>query len=97
MLKEYLYADESVRSSNVDASNRTLSVMEESEPAQIFVLMKKDAVIVGNVWGDIYRNRFLASLRDPPDHLTPDYGQDLHPSIKLDQLQKSKLWSTMID
>ena len=74
MLKEYLYADESVRSSNVDASNRTLSVMEESEPGQVYVLMKKDAIIADNVWGDIYRNRFLASLRDPPDHLTPDYG-----------------------
>lgn len=33
MLKEYLYAEESVRSSNVDASNRTLSVMDESEPS----------------------------------------------------------------
>jgi len=74
MLKEYLNADESVRSSNVDASNRTLSVMEESEPGQVYVLMKKDAIIADNVEGDIYRNRFLASLRDPPDHLTPDYG-----------------------
>ena len=74
MLKEYLNADESVRSSNVDASNRTLSVMEESEPGQVYVLMKKDAIISDNVEGDIYRNRFLASLRDPPDHLTPDYG-----------------------
>lgn len=48
--------------------------MEESEPCQVYVLMKKDAIIADNVEGDIYRNRFLASLRDPPDHLTPDYG-----------------------
>ena len=82
MLKEYLYAEESVRSSNVDASNRTLSVIEESEADQILVLMTKDAISAGNVWGDIHRNRFLSTLRDPPNHLTPEYGSDIHPAIK---------------
>ena len=97
MLKEYLYAEESVRSSNVDASNRDLSVMEESEADQILVLMTKEANSVGNVWGDIYRNKFLNTLRDPPDRLTPGYGEDIHPNIKYEELKQSKLWSTMID
>lgn len=44
ILKEYLCAEESVRSSNVDDSNRTLSVLDESEADQILVLMTKDAI-----------------------------------------------------
>jgi hypothetical protein len=86
MLKDHVQADQSQRSSNVDASNRSLSVMDEHEANEIFVLMTKDALIAENVWGDIHRNRFLATLRDPPKDLTPDYGQDIHPSIKLDKL-----------
>lgn len=97
ILKEYLCAEESVRSSNVDDSNRTLSVLDESEADQILVLMTKDAIQADNVWGDIHRNRYLSTLRDPPDHLTPEYGEDLHPAIKQDELHESKLWSTMID
>ena len=97
MLKEYLYAEESARSSNVDASNRTLSVLDENEADQILVMMTKDAITADNVWGDIHRNRYLSTLRDPPDKLTPEYGEDLHPAIKQDELHASKLWSTMID
>ena len=59
--------------------------------------MTKDAVTAENVWGDIYRNRFLATLRDPPMELTPDYGKDIHPAIKLDQLQKSRIWASMMN
>ena len=89
MLKEYLYGEESVRSSNVDATNRTLSVLDENEADQILVMMTKDAIKADNVWGDIHRNRYLTTLRDPPDHLTPEYGDDLHPAIKHDELQAS--------
>ena len=97
MLKEYLYGEESVRSSNVDRTNRTLSVLDENEADHIQVMMSKDAIKADNVWGDIHRNRFLTSLRDPPEHLTPEYGADPHPAIKHDELRASKLWSTMID
>jgi len=66
ILKEYLN-DHSNRSSNVDSSNRTLSVVDELEAKEILHHFTQDAKVAGNVWGDIYRNKFLSTLRDAPE------------------------------
>ena len=60
------------RSSNVDATNRTLSVLDENEANEVITFLTQESRNAGSVWGDIYRNRFLKSVRNPPAALTPD-------------------------
>ena len=93
----------SARSSNVDDSNRCLSVMEEHKAQEVIEFLTQESLAAGSVWGDIYRNRFLASVRNPPSGLTPeanivpaaDGGDgsqlEFHPNIRAAKLQESCL------
>jgi len=56
----------SQRSSDIDNSMRTLSIMDELEAQEVLSFRKRDSVVADNVYGDIYRNRFLASVCNPP-------------------------------
>ncbi len=49
----------------------------------------------GSVWGDIYRNKFIKFVSDPPEQLTPEYGRDVHAAIKFDALRNSVLRSSI--
>ena len=44
------------RSSNVDDTNRTMSVLDESEVNEIFAFYTQESRVAGSVWGDIFRN-----------------------------------------
>ena len=45
------------RSSNVDVSNRTLSVLDESEVKEVDQFLTQESPVAGSVWGDIHRNK----------------------------------------
>ena len=49
----------SQRSFNVDDSNRTLSIVDENEAQEVVAFLAHEGVVAGNVWGDIYRNKYL--------------------------------------
>ena len=54
-------------------------------------MIVKESKVAGNVWGDIYRNRFLASLCDVPSQLTPEERDEngdgiFHGSVNVDKL-----------
>lgn len=51
--REYCASD---RSSNVEESNRTLSVLDETEANEVGGFEPRDSLVAGSVWGDIYRN-----------------------------------------
>ena len=67
----YRQYNESQRSSNVDDTNRTLSILDEYEAQEILAFIANDSKWVNQVWGDIYRNKFLDTIRNPPRDLTP--------------------------
>ena len=78
-----------------------VSVLDEHEAHEVLDLIVKDSRAAGSVWGDIYRNRFLESLRDVPSSLTPagDFinGEAIfHGSIMVETLKKSNLWESLI-
>ena len=91
----------SQRSVDVDSENHTLSIIDESEAKEVLDIIIKESKVAGNVWGDIYRNQFLASLSDKPSQMTPGEkdadGEGIcHGSFKVEKLQKSKLWEGFI-
>ena len=43
-----------------------MSVLDESEAKEVLLFLTKEGPIADSVWGDIYRNRYLLGLRDPP-------------------------------
>ena len=55
-----------MRSSNVDDSNHTPSVLDEFEAQEVLNFLTNSNRVAGNVWGDIYRNKFLDSIRNAP-------------------------------
>ena len=85
----------------MEDTSRTLSVMEENQVQEILQLLYKKSFAAGNIEGDIYRNRFLSSLRNPPQMLTPD-GDFLnnqhafHESIRVEELKESPLWESFM-
>mmetsp|Transcript_4496 Transcript_4496/g.5973 ORF Transcript_4496/g.5973 Transcript_4496/m.5973 type:complete len:98 (+) Transcript_4496:624-917(+) len=95
LLKEFLDPSRmSQRSSNIDDSNRTLSVLDELEAQEVLGFLTKESRVAGHVWGDIYRNKFLNSIRGAPEQLTPqDDGFDDAESekgpVNMDKLEKS--------
>ena len=50
---------------------------------------------MGSVWGDIFRNKYLASVRNPPNAMTPDENQEYHPNINETLLKNSVLEKSM--
>ena len=85
----------------MDDEDRSLSILDEHEAKEVIQLLTKDAIVSGQIWGDIYRNSFLSSVRNPPIDLTPDgpinagghnLDQAIHQSIKIEQLRDSRLW-----
>ena len=89
------------RSVDVDSENHSLSVLDEYEAKEVLELIAQDSRVAGNVWGDIYRNRFLASFRDPPSSLTPAgekfTGNEIfHGSIKVDKIKQSGLCESFV-
>ena len=86
--REYNASD---RSSNVDATNRTLSVMDEFEANEVILFLSKESHKAENVWGDIYRNKFLKSVNNPPSALTPNHGEEFHSGLNEKKLKNSKL------
>ena len=90
----------SVRSSDIDNSNRPMSILDELEALQVYTSVKKDALMAGNVWGDIHRNTFLKHVRDPPQGLTPGESDGekgvFHEAIKVEKLKQSKLWESLL-
>ena len=69
--------------------------MDESEASEVMAFLTQEARAAGSVWGDVYRNRFLASVRNPPSALTPDEGDQFHESIKKTDLMESRMASSM--
>lgn len=90
--REYNASD---RSSNIDATNHTLSVLDEFEAGQVVTFLAKEGRAAGSVWGDIYRNKFISSVRNPPAGLTPDDNGSFHRVIKVGKLKASCLESTL--
>ena len=66
-------------------------MIDETEAAEIIQFINNESPEAGNVWGDIYRNRYLASARNPPTGLTPENDGDFHPQIKAEELKNSIL------
>ena len=92
-LKRYFREfNESHRSSNIDDTNRTLSVLDETEINDVLKFFAKEAKVADSVWGDIFRNKFLLSLKDAPKQLTPSNNEDYHPSLKADEIRQSRLY-----
>ena len=77
-----------------------MSVMDENEANEVMAFVTHEANITGNVWGDIYRNTFLKSVKNPPNRLSrePGIGDDnprnFHPNINVEKLSASGLWSS---
>ena len=65
--------------------------MDESEAVEVLTFLKQESRAAGSVWGDIYRNRYLASVRNPPSALTPAPNQEFHPNLKAAELKNSIL------
>ena len=73
-----------------------MSVPEESEAFDVLAFLTKESQAASSVWGDIYRNRFLVSVVNPPVGLTPDQAYvEMHPGIDTDKLLESKLASSL--
>ena len=107
LLQEFIDpSKQSMRSSNVDDSNHTPSILDEFEAQEVLNFLTNSNRVAGNVWGDIYRNRFLDSIRNAPVQLTPqdcDQIQDLddivsrfNGPVNVDKLRKSPLWNGFI-
>lgn len=94
-MKDHLNAVDSERSSNIDGTDRTASISDESVAKEILVLETNEAVNASSVWGDIYRNKYIKFVSDPPEQLTPEYGRDVHAAIKFDALRNSVLRSSI--
>jgi len=62
----------------------------------VITFLTQEGHSAGSVWGDIYRNRFLASVRSPPVALTPDENDKFHKSIRVDKLKASCMQSSLI-
>ena len=72
----------SARSSNVDDTQRQLSILDESEINDVLNFLAKESKNVDSVWGDIYRNQFLNTVRNAPREMSLDGTADgCHPSI----------------
>ena len=56
--------------------------MDETEAAEVIIFFNNESLEAGSVWGDIYRNRYLASARNPPAKLTPNNDEEFHSQIK---------------
>jgi len=62
---------------NMDASDRSLSVMDEYTPEIIPYLVVNESINFDtHVWGDIYRNGFLLDVNNPPEQLTPNDDEE---------------------
>ena len=91
----------SLHSYNIDDSNHTLSIFDESEASEVLNLLAKESLVAGSVWGDIYRNHFLNRVKNPPAALTPEKSsndgkqQRFHDGIKVEILRESRLWNSM--
>ena len=84
------------RSSNVDDTNRTMSVLDESEVNEMFAFYAQESKVAGSVWGDIFRNSYLATVRNAPPSITPGKNEDFHPSLKGEELRNSFLYANLI-
>ena len=42
----------------------------------------KSSQVANSVWGDIYRNKFLRSVRHAPREMTPNERKEFNPSFK---------------
>ena len=83
-LKEYCNYGESIpRSVNVDDTNRTKSVAEEHEANKVGFKLTKIKQCANNIWADIYRNKYLVTVQNPPSEMTPDIINGFHPNIKM--------------
>ena len=77
-----------------------MSVMDENEANQVMAFVTREANITGNVWGDMYRNTFLKSVKNPPNQLSRAPGTcdgnpiNFHPNINVEKLRASRLWSS---
>ena len=59
------------RKSDVDAPYRELSILDEIGAQDVVSFDSKNSLVAGSVWGDMHRNKFLKSVRNPPRCLTP--------------------------
>lgn len=64
-------------------------MLDESEAQEVLAFLTQENQAAGSVWGDVYRNRYLASVSNPPLALTPDENQEFHPGLKGAQLKES--------
>ena len=56
----------SLRSVDVEDSARSLSVVDELPPNQVMFNLPNASLEGHSVWGDIYRNKALRSVSNPP-------------------------------
>ena len=88
VLRNYIKSYKIERSDNVDDSDRTHSILDEYEPDTIFAFLTTESPpFHGNVWGDIYRNKFFLDVRNPPEQLTPDGANEVNPCIDIEKLK----------
>ena len=59
-----------------------MSVLDESEINEVLEFLTKESKIVDSVWGDIYRNQFLNTVRNAPREMNLDgTAEGFHPNI----------------
>ena len=68
--------------------------MDEFEANEVILFLSKESQKAENVWGDIYRNKFLKSVKNPPSALTPNHGEEFHSGLNAKKLRNSKLQSS---
>ena len=71
-----------LRSRDIDDSKFTLSVTEEHQAKQVISELYKSSQVANSVWGDIYRNKFLRSVKNAPEQMTPNERKEFNPGFK---------------
>ena len=67
-------------------------MLDETEINDVLNFFSKESKVADSVWGDIFRNKFLLSLKDAPKQLTPINNEDYHPSLKADEIRQSRIY-----
>ena len=73
-----------------------MSVLDESEVNEMSVFWAQESKVANSVWGDIFRNQYLKTVRNAPPLITPGKNEDFHPSLKGDELRNSLLYVNLI-